>query len=108
MFGKHSTLTRALLLGSLGLASAGCATRHSEVGIGLRFGEPPAIRREVVYASPGPNYVWLPGYWAGSGRGYYWVAGRWTRPPRARAVWVEPRWERRNQGWFFIRGRWRY
>lgn len=105
---RSSVLLRSILVAGVTFGSLGCAT-HSRVGVGvgLSFGEPPLLRREVIVESPGRGFAWVPGYWAGRPRsGYEWVPGRWVRPPRPRAVWIAPRWERRDRGWFFVEGRW--
>jgi len=67
---------------------------------------PPPPRREVVYAPPGPGFIWINGYWAWRGGRYVWIAGRYERPPRGQNRWHEPRWERRGGNYIFIEGRW--
>ena len=52
---------------------------------------------------PGPDYVWIDGYYDYYGRGYNWRPGYWGRRPHHRAVWVAPRWHRGN---YFV-GYWR-
>jgi hypothetical protein len=68
---------------------------------------PPGLRSEVVIASPGPGYAWVPGYWGWGGAAYVWTAGAWSRPPHAKAVWVSPRWYHRRGGWYSVGGHWR-
>lgn len=67
---------------------------------------PPPPRREVVYAPPGPGFIWVNGYWAWRGGRYVWIAGRYERPPHGHHRWQEPRWERRGGNYIFIEGRW--
>ena len=67
---------------------------------------PPPPRREVVYAPPGPGFIWVNGYWAWRGARYVWIAGRYERPPRGANRWHEPRWEHRGGNYIFIEGRW--
>jgi hypothetical protein len=69
--------------------------------------EPPPPQSEVMEASPGPDYVWVGGYWGFEGGGRVWVRGRWDRPPHVHATWVAPRWERHGHGYVFVRGNWR-
>lgn len=68
---------------------------------------PPPPRVEVVYARPGPDFVWIGGYWAWRGGRHVWIAGHYERPPRGHRHWEEPRWERRGGSYIFIEGRWR-
>jgi hypothetical protein len=69
---------------------------------------PPLAQSEVMVASPGPDYVWVGGYWAWrpGPTSHTWVKGHWERPPQPRAAWREPRWEKRGKGYIFIRGSW--
>lgn len=69
--------------------------------------EPPPPETEVVVASPGPDYIWVGGYWGFNAGARVWIRGRWERPPHAHAVWVAPRWERRGHGYVLVRGFWR-
>ena len=68
---------------------------------------PPPLRSEVIVATPGPDYVWVPGYWGWGGSAYAWTAGTWTRPPHAHASWVTPRWYHGTRGWYSVAGHWR-
>ena len=68
---------------------------------------PPVPRHEVIITRPGPNHVWVPGYWRWSGREYVWVGGVWQLPPRARAVWVPGHYRRVEGGHVWIEGHWR-
>jgi hypothetical protein len=67
---------------------------------------PPPLQQEVVVAAPGPNYFWVPGYWAWHGH-WVWVGGNWTLRPHPHAVWVNGRWGRRGHAYVWIGGRWR-
>lgn len=68
---------------------------------------PPQLRREHAGYRPGPDYVWIDGYWAWHGRRYEWVPGRWDRPPHGHGKWNAPRYERRGNSYIFIEGSWR-
>lgn len=69
---------------------------------------PPAPQVEVVPVAPGPDYVWMPGYWSiGVGGGWVWVGGRYRYPPRPHAVWVGGYWARHGRGYIWVGGRWR-
>lgn len=67
---------------------------------------PPPPQEEVIVASPGPEFVWTPGFWAWHGR-WVWVGGRWARPPHRHAVWVAGHWGHRGHGYVWVGGRWR-
>jgi len=100
------------------LALAGCYVHAAgpgygaEAGVGGDYyeveGPPPPVQEETVVASPGPDYVWIGGYydWDVSARNYAWRSGRWERPPDRDAHWVAPRHEMRNGRHYYTRGRW--
>lgn len=67
---------------------------------------PPPLQVEVVPVSPGPYYVWAPGYWGWNG-GWVWVGGRYMSRPRPGAVWVGGHWGRHSHGYVWIGGGWR-
>lgn len=69
---------------------------------------PPAPQVEVVPVAPGPEYVWMPGFWSvGVGGGWVWVGGHYGIRPRPHAVWVTGHWARHRHGYVWISGRWR-
>lgn len=87
------------LLVLLLMASAGFA----QVSIGIRIGPPPPPRVvRVLPRSPGPEYIWVEGYWYPIGRRWRWHDGYWTRPPYAGARWIGPR----HDGERFFEGYW--
>jgi len=64
---------------------------YGQVSIGIRIGAPPPPRVvAVVPARPGPEFIWVEGYWYPVGGRYRWHEGYWTRPPYAGARWVGP------------------
>ena len=67
---------------------------------------PPPPQREVVIASPGPAYVWVPGFWTWRNR-WVWVGGRWMIGPHPHAIWVNGRWANRRGHYIWVRGYWR-
>ena len=82
------TLVAATLL--IGLPVYG-----AQVSIGIRIGPPPPP--PVVYAipaTPGPEYVWVDGYWYPVGNHWRRHRGFWTRAPYVGARWWAPRYER--------------
>jgi hypothetical protein len=74
-----------------------------QVSVGIRIGAPPAPRVvRVRPVAPGPEFVWVDGYWFAEGRRWKWHDGYWTRPPYAGARWVAPR----HDGQQFFAGYW--
>jgi len=94
------TLLRTLAISAFLLAPAPAA--RAQVSFGIRIGEPPAPRAYRVPARPGPDYVWVEGYWYPSGSRYVWHNGYWTRPPYEGAYWVAPY----HVGGRYYPGRW--
>src|SRR5438067_5400989 len=73
---------------------AGGSLFAGQVSIGITIGAPPPPRAiAVVPASPGPEFVWIAGYWYPVGRHYRWHPGYWSRPPYEGARWMGPRYE---------------
>ena len=73
---------------------AGLSICSAQVSIGVRIGPPPPPRViRVQPARPGPDYIWVDGYWFADGGRYRWHDGYWTRPPYGGARWVMPRYE---------------
>jgi hypothetical protein len=84
------------------------AARPPTTMVVTEFGAaPPPLIAETVVVSPGPAYVWVPGYWRWYGHGWGWVRGAWVIPPHRRAVWVEGGWGRRFGRTIWIEGHWR-
>lgn len=75
----------------------------AQISIGVRIGPPPPP--PVVYSvpvTPGPEYLWVEGYWYPVGPHWNWHRGYWTRAPYAGARWLAPRYERGE----FFEGYW--
>ena len=86
------TLVRsALLVGALVLG-VGVSGVHAQISVGISIGAPPPPARVVVErpVNPGPEFVWVEGYWYPVGHHYKWHPGYWTRPPYEGARWVPP------------------
>ncbi len=104
--GDMRTLTRlALSAGLIGLAA--CAPLPPAGALFVSVGPPVYYQEDVVGVAPGPDYVFIRGYWDWGGGAYVWVPGRWVERPYANAVWVEPRWRHANAGWYREEGHWR-
>ena len=67
----------------------------AEISIGINIGPPPPpYVVHVMAPSPGPEFVWVTGYWYPGKKHYHWHEGYWTRPPYAGAGWVQPHYDR--------------
>jgi hypothetical protein len=90
------TFIRTAFLASMLLT--GISAANAQVSFGIRIGPPPAPRVYVHPVRPGPDYVWVDGYWYPVNGRYKWHEGYWTRAPYEGAIWVGPRYE---NGQFF-------
>jgi len=91
-----ATLLAAMLLSCVSIA-------QGQVSLGIRIGPPPQPRVvRTLPPRPGPEFVWVDGYWYPVGNHYKWHAGYWTRPPYEGARWVGPR----HDGEQFYAGYW--
>jgi hypothetical protein len=92
-------------MSSLVLAAAVAVPSFAQVSIYIGT-PPPPIRYEAPPPAPGPNFVWIEGYWAPQGHHYKWVAGRWDRAPYPGAYWVHPHYDHYDEGWQMHEGYW--
>lgn len=75
----------------------------AQVSIGIRIGPPPPPRVVLLRpVDPGPDYLWVDGYWYPVNDHYEWHPGYWTLPPYPGAYWVAPRHDRDR----YYRGYW--
>ena len=84
------------------LFAAPASTARAQVSLNIEIGPPPPLRVQRVAAMPGPDFVWVDGYWYPVGRRWVWHAGYWTRPPRPGAYWIAPY----HDGRAFVPGYW--
>src|SRR5215831_7579920 len=69
----------------------------AQVSIGVRIGPPPPPRVvRVMPPRPGPDYIWVDGYWYPVGNHWKWHKGYWTLAPYGGAQWIGPRYEGRE------------
>ena len=94
----RSAAKTALLAGVLLL---GAAAMRAQSSAGIEIGPPPFPRivSTAGQVRPGPDFVWIEGYWYPVGRHYKWHEGYWTRPPYVGARWVPPH---HDGGQFFV------
>ncbi len=85
---------------------SGCAGRHGRRVTVYTSAEPPIPYVEVIPSSPGPESIWVDGYWHWDGSEHVWLRGHWTRPPARGYVWVRSGWERQGGHYHLIPGRW--
>jgi len=96
-------LSKALLVVFFVSGLFGAPAARAQVSIGIQIGAPPPPRvLAVVPPTPGPDFVWIEGYWYPVGKHYRWHAGYWTLPPYPAARWVPPR----HDGDRFFAGYW--
>lgn len=70
---------------------------HAQISFDYQMsGPPPAPRAYRVPAQPGPDYVWVEGYWYPVNGEYRWHDGYWTLPPYSDAYWVAPYYQGRE------------
>src|ERR1039457_1537553 len=67
---------------------------------------PPPLRQGGVTQRPGPNHLWIKGYWHHTGQAWGWSDGRWSEPPRAHAHWVAARYQKVRGGTRYSPGHW--
>ena len=92
---KTTLLAMALL--------AGGSLFGAQLSIGIRIGPPPPPRVvRVLPPRPGPEFIWVEGYWYPVGNHYKWHEGYWTQPPYGGAHWVAPH----HDGERFFEGYW--
>ena len=82
------TLLNTLIVTAVLLLSVSSA--RAQISIGVTIGAPPPPRVYRVPPAPGPEYLWIEGYWYPVRGHYVWHDGYWTHPPYAGAYWVAP------------------
>jgi len=69
--------------------------------------QPPADLVDERPATPGSNYIWLPGYWKFKDGRWHWKKGYWEVKPNPGATWVPGHWiKKHHHGWVWIEGHW--
>jgi len=68
--------------------------------------EPPELPVYEQPFCPGPDYLWIPGYWTYGPSGYYWVPGLWEQAPRVGYLWTPGYWGWSDRGYLWHNGYW--
>jgi len=76
-------------LAAIALLAAGSLFAQFSIGVVIGPPPPPRVVR-VLPRRPGPEFIWIEGYWYPAGRRYKWHDGYWTRPPYPGARWIAP------------------
>ena len=88
--------------------SASTILADISLNINLEMAPPPPRHEVIIGISPGPDFVWIGGYWDGAPGHYAWVEGRWARPPHSHGHWNAPHWDRDRDGHYHqTKGEWR-
>lgn len=69
-------------------------------------GPPPADKSEIRPASPGPDFIWVPGHWVWKNHQWDWLPGHWQKV-RSGYTWVPAHWVKRGRRWVYVPGRWK-
>jgi hypothetical protein len=80
--------------GLFALILLGGSPLSAEVNIGINIGPPPPPRVVYVHpARPGPEFMWIEGYWYPKKGHYHWHEGYWAQRPYEGSLWVAPRYD---------------
>lgn len=101
---------RSLAVALLGLAActmslSGCVVAPAPYYADEPGEPPPLPRNEIIGVAPGPDYVWIAGFWNWGGRQYDWTPGHWEHR-REGYHWAPHHWEHEGDHWHAHGGRW--
>lgn len=85
------------------------AAAQAQLFIGIQIGiAPPALPIYEQPPLPGPDYVWIPGYWSWDDDygDYFWVPGTWVLAPSPGYLWTPAWWGWDNGLYVFHDGYW--
>jgi hypothetical protein len=96
---KTKLLAMMLLAGSSMFAQTRVSIGIGFGGHGAGFYQPPPSYASNIPPCPGPDYIWVDGYWSQDYGRHTWVDGYWNRQPFSSGYLVAPRFENRfNEG----------
>ena len=98
----HVIRAIAVVVGLLSLTTLPSASR-AQVYVSITTAPPP-LPVYVQPVIPGPDYMWVPGYWAWGSFGYYWVPGTWVLPPAVGLLWTPGYWGNSDGGYAWNAG----
>jgi hypothetical protein len=82
--------TRGVAIFTIALALL-ASVAHAQVFIRITT-PPPPLPVYVQPVVPGPDFIWVPGYWAWGEFGYFWVPGTWVRAAGPGLLWTPGYW----------------
>ena len=97
----HRFITPLLLAASIAAPSSSFAGVSVSISVA-----PPLLPVYVQPITPGPDYIWTPGYWAYGDDDYYWVPGTWVRAPEVGLLWTPGYWGWRDGFYVWNAGYW--
>jgi hypothetical protein len=86
----HAARAVLALIAAIVLMASPSASR-AQVFVRITLAPPP-LPVYVQPPIPGPDYFWVPGYWAWGPDGYYWVPGTWVLAPTPGLLWTPGYW----------------
>ncbi len=99
-------LVGLLMLAIVVLAKPTISSAQVAIGVTVTFA-PPALPIYIQPLCPGPDYIWVPGYWAWDPDiGYYWVPGTWVLAPFPGALWTPGYWAWDDGVFIWYEGYW--
>src|SRR5215469_5809740 len=104
---RSSAIATVLAFTPVALIAPTPARAQMLIAVSVNFAPPP-LPFYLQPPIPGPDYVWIPGYWAWDADfyDYYWVPGTWALAPRPGLLWTPPWWGWANGAYGFHEGYW--
>ena len=109
----HKSFAKWLLPAALVLLTGAPTTAQVRLGVdigSLRIrvapDAPPPLRQERRSPRPGPNHLWIAGYWDRQGDRWDWAPGRWEEPAERGSRWVKPQYRHEGGAYRYDPGHW--